>query len=74
MLKCLQPVAICDQFSCLILCELKTEMYRETLYITFYLLIETFGIHSVQPRQVAVKHNLLATDYLNKIFYLFQWL
>ncbi len=56
----------------LIFIQLEHKVLWETLYITFHLFIKTSGLYSIQPSQVTIKHNLLATDNVDEVLDILQ--
>ena len=53
-----------------LLAQLKHEVFRETLNITFYLLVKTFCFYTIEQSQIPVNNNLLASDYSNHQLYI----
>ena len=61
-------VAICDQFIFFRLCQLKSEGFREAIDISPDLLAKSFRLHSIQQGQIAVDHDLDASDGKDSLF------
>lgn len=69
MLESIEPVAICDQFVFFLIGELKSEMFGESLGISFYLLVKPLGINSIQFCRITVDQHLLSPNSEDPIFY-----
>ena len=59
MFKQAEPVTICDQFSHFLFGKLEAETFGETFLVSFYSLIEYFGLNIIQHGQIPVKQYLL---------------
>ena len=62
-------ITICDiHFGSLFFGQLKHEIYGEPRRISLDRLIENAGRYAVERSQVTVEHDLVTTDYQNRMF------
>lgn len=54
---------------CFFRCQLKHKIWRETLDITFYRLIQRTCSYSIHNSQISVKYNPSATEFKNLLLY-----
>lgn len=62
MLHVFEPVAICDQFGPFFARESEHEIRRESASVSFHLLVEALGRHSLQTGENNVEHDALVAD------------
>ena len=48
MFQCFEPIAICDEFICLIISELKAISVRKSFYVTFNLFVESECLYTIK--------------------------
>ncbi len=63
-----KPVTICDQFLFLLICELKSKVFRETFNVSLYCLIKDFCFNFIKVCQIPIKHYMLVSKVEYTVF------
>ena len=73
MLEYFEPVAICNQFSLFLFCQLKPKRKWKPFVVTISLLINSFRFVSIEFCQVSVQHDLDPSNSENSGFQGILW-